>query len=83
MIRLIATDLDGTLLGADGAIPARNAEAIRRAREKGVIVCIATGRIHATSVPFQRALGLDTPIIAVNGAWMQHGENIKCGEFLD
>ncbi len=76
MIRLIATDLDGTLLDTKGAISPRNAEAIRRARERGVIVCIATGRVHATCAPFHKALELDTPIIAVNGAWIQHGERI-------
>ncbi len=76
MIRLIATDLDGTLLDTKGGISARSAEAICRAREKGVIVCIATGRIHATCAPFHKALGLDGPIIAVNGAWIQHGEKL-------
>ncbi len=76
MVRLIATDLDGTLLDTHGEISGRNANAIRRAREKGVIVCVATGRIHATGAPFHRALGLDGPIIAVNGAWIQHGEAI-------
>ena len=76
MVRLIATDLDGTLLNTKGEISLRNAEAIQRAREKGVIVCIATGRIHATCAPFHEALGLDGPIIAVNGAWIMHGEKL-------
>ncbi len=76
MIRLIATDLDGTLLDTEGAISPRSADAVRRAREKGVIVCIATGRIHSTCAHFHRELGLDSPIIAVNGAWIQHCEEI-------
>ncbi len=76
MVRLIATDLDGTLLDARGEISARNFEAIRRARAKGVIVCIASGRIYATCLPFHLQLGLDTPLIAVNGAWIQHGGTI-------
>ncbi len=76
MVRLIATDLDGTLLNGSGEISARSADAIRRARARGVIVCIASGRIHATCLPFHRELGLDTPLIAVNGAWVQHGDRI-------
>ncbi len=76
MVRLIATDLDGTLLNPSGEISARSVEAIQKAREKGVIVCIASGRIHATCAPFHRALGLDTPVVAVNGAWIQLGDTL-------
>lgn len=75
-IKLIATDLDGTLLDEKGHISKRNAEAVKMAIAKGITVCIASGRIHATCLPFQEELGLDTPLIAVNGAWIQHGERV-------
>ncbi|GAA2019051.1 HAD family phosphatase [Nakamurella flavida] len=42
--RMIATDLDGTLLDADGRVSRRNADALRRAEEAGVRVVVATGR---------------------------------------
>ncbi len=42
--RLVATDLDGTLLGSDGTVPPINVEAIARAEAAGVPVVIVTGR---------------------------------------
>ena len=44
MIKLIAIDLDGTLLTSDKKISQKNLEAIKYAQEKGVKVVIATGR---------------------------------------
>ena len=45
-VRLIALDMDGTLLMSDHrTLPQRNAEAIRRADAAGIHVCIATGRM--------------------------------------
>lgn len=44
MIRLVASDLDGTLLGPDGHIPAGNVAAIREAHAAGVRFVVATGR---------------------------------------
>lgn len=43
-IRLVLFDLDGTLLGEDGRVSSRNAAAIKRLRESGVHVGVATGR---------------------------------------
>jgi Cof subfamily protein (haloacid dehalogenase superfamily) len=42
--RLIATDLDGTLLGADGALSPRSARALQAAAAAGIVVVFATGR---------------------------------------
>lgn len=44
MLRLIATDMDGTLLSRDKNISKKNLEAIRIAQEKGVILALASGR---------------------------------------
>ncbi|MEO8647711.1 MAG: HAD hydrolase family protein, partial [Acidobacteriota bacterium] len=44
MIRLVALDLDGTLLNSTGKITGRNRAAIAAAEEKGVLITIATGR---------------------------------------
>ena len=44
MVRLIATDLDGTLLGPDGSLSDRSVKALRAAREAGWYVVLATGR---------------------------------------
>jgi hypothetical protein len=69
--RLIAIDVDGTLLPTfSQTISERNARALRAAQEAGITVAIATGRRPAYTVPLLEALGLraDTPLIASNGA---------------
>jgi len=69
--RLIAIDVDGTLLPTNSqVISDRNANALRAAQEAGITVAIATGRRPAYTVPLLAGLGLraDTPLIASNGA---------------
>ena len=50
-VRLIASDLDGTLLGADGQLSARTQRALAAARQAGIVVVAATGRSHRTALP--------------------------------
>jgi Cof subfamily protein (haloacid dehalogenase superfamily) len=69
--RLIAIDVDGTLLPTNSQIISeRNAQALRAVQEAGITVVIATGRRPAYTVPLLANLGLraDTPLIASNGA---------------
>lgn len=70
MIKLIASDLDDTLLNLDSKISAENKEAVRKVLAKGLTFTLATGRMFQSSTPFARELGLDPnqPIICYNGA---------------
>ena len=68
--RLLALDLDGTLLRRDGTIDARDLAAIRRAREGGVHVTIATGRLATGAIATARALELDAPMVCADGGTM-------------
>jgi Cof subfamily protein (haloacid dehalogenase superfamily) len=67
-IRLIATDLDGTLLDETGSVPARNRDALVRAMERGVLVTIATGRMFRSANCFASEIGVKIPLICYNGA---------------
>ncbi|MBQ6959460.1 MAG: HAD family phosphatase [Clostridia bacterium] len=67
-IKLIATDIDGTLLNAQGVITERSLRAIRAAQEKGITVAIATGRFPENAFLLLEDYGLRMPIIGVNGA---------------
>lgn len=70
-VRLIAIDIDGTLLPSSGApIGQRNREALRAAEAAGIEVVIATGRRHAFALPMIAPLGLRdrTTVISSNGA---------------
>lgn len=70
-LRLVAIDMDGTLLPAlSSQVSQRNAQALRAAQQAGITVAIATGRRAAYTVPLLDGLGLraDTPLITSNGA---------------
>ena len=69
-MKLIASDLDGTLLNENGLVSERNAEAIKKAQDNGIVFVAATGRSwEAASKPLQAA-GITSPIISLNGAVM-------------
>ncbi|TFE24302.1 Cof-type HAD-IIB family hydrolase [Cohnella luojiensis] len=65
--RLLALDLDGTLLNDRSEISNTNAKWVRHAVEAGVTVCVSTGRGFPSALPFAEQLRLDTPMITVNG----------------
>jgi len=66
-IRLVVLDIDGTLLDDDKRIPAANLEALRKARQAGVHVAIASGRMLPTIETVERLLEIDAVVIAYNG----------------
>lgn len=68
--RVIALDLDGTLLTPQKTILPESLIALERARESGVKVVIVTGRHHVAIHPFYQALALDTPAICCNGTYL-------------
>jgi Cof subfamily protein (haloacid dehalogenase superfamily) len=66
--RLIALDLDGTLLDDQGEISSSDAEALRSFAQSGGLVVLASGRMTDNILPFFDQLGLDGPSIGYNGA---------------
>jgi HAD superfamily hydrolase (TIGR01484 family) len=66
--RLLAIDLDGTLLREDRSVAPEDVAAIREARAAGIHVTIVTGRIASGALPTARELGIDTPIVCADGA---------------
>lgn len=67
-VRLIALDMDGTLLDNDHAtVPPRNALAMERAIQAGIHICISTGRMLEDASDFAHRLGLPCMLIACNG----------------
>ena len=66
--RLIALDIDGTILTSDGALSQRVMRAVREARERGVVVALATARRWTGAAIFARELGLDGTQIIYDGA---------------
>ncbi|MBO5417669.1 MAG: HAD family hydrolase [Clostridia bacterium] len=65
--KLVASDMDGTLLGSDSLLPEGNVQAVAYCTEKGVKFVLCTGRPVQAIMPHYRRLNLDTPIISYNG----------------
>jgi Cof subfamily protein (haloacid dehalogenase superfamily) len=68
--RVIALDLDGTLLDRQKRILPESLAALADARAAGVKVVIATGRHHVAIKSFHHELGLDTAAICCNGTYL-------------
>ncbi|PWK13785.1 Cof-type HAD-IIB family hydrolase [Tumebacillus permanentifrigoris] len=77
--KLIALDLDGTLLTREKKISPRTQRAVQRAIEDGHHVVIATGRPFRSSVQYYRELGLTTPMVNFNGALVHHADDAEWG----
>ncbi|MFN8454743.1 MAG: Cof-type HAD-IIB family hydrolase [Anaerolineae bacterium] len=73
LIRLLALDLDGTILVDLHTITPRVQATIRAAVAQGVQVAIATGRVYDVTHKFVELLGLTTPTICSQGAMIYNG----------
>lgn len=67
-IRLLAIDIDGTLLDSESRISAVTLAALRRAHAQGVEVLLTTGRRHTFAMPVAQKLGFDLWLVSSNGA---------------
>ncbi len=76
---LIALDLDGTLLKDDKTISTKTKAVLKKAREAGHVVMIATGRPYRSSEMYYRELELDSPIVNFNGAFTHHPRQSNWG----
>ena len=70
-IKLIASDMDGTLLDSNQKISDESKKVINRVEKLGIKFVIATGRMYCAAEPFGKELDLNTPIISYNGAFVK------------
>lgn len=73
-IRLIAIDIDGTLLNSQGRLPDANRDAVREALDAGVEVALVTGRSFHHARPVGEALSEHVPLIVSNGALIKRSD---------
>ncbi|MGL4774305.1 MAG: Cof-type HAD-IIB family hydrolase [Clostridium sp.] len=66
--KMICIDMDGTLLSSTKGITKRSKNAIKEAHELGVKVVVTTGRLFSNAAFYSHILGVETPVIAANGA---------------
>jgi Cof subfamily protein (haloacid dehalogenase superfamily) len=67
-IRLLASDIDGTLLNPQFQISEDDLSALRRAHAAGIEIVLVTGRRHTFALPIAKQLGFDLWLISSNGA---------------
>jgi hydroxymethylpyrimidine pyrophosphatase-like HAD family hydrolase len=70
----ILLDLDGTLLDGEARLTPRTVKAVQALRDAGFFVVLCTGRSVLGTQRIHQGLGLTTPMIAYNGAWIGHAE---------
>lgn len=78
-IKLVAIDLDDTLLRDDLTISEYSQEVIQKVREAGVAVTLATGRMFPSALPYAEQLGFEVPLITYQGALVK---NAFSGEII-
>lgn len=85
MIKLVAIDLDGTLLNSKKSISEANIQAVKEAIQAGVTVVVCSGRIYRGGRIFARQLYESGPIVACNGAVIRdvHTEEVFHDQPLD
>lgn len=73
--KLVAIDIDGTLINKNRQITPRTKGAIKEIRQLGVEVTLCTGRMLAAAKPFAEELDLVLPLITYNGGLVVHHES--------
>ena len=69
---LICLDLDGTLLTDDKTISPYTKKVLNELKTKGHEIMISTGRPYRASQPYYTELGMTTPVVNFNGAFVHH-----------
>ena len=82
MIKLVATDIDGTILIPEGKFKESVKVCIRRLQEKGVKVVLVTGRMNKAAEIIRKELGLKTPVVSYQGGLVQYDGNILYERYL-
>lgn len=74
---IIGIDLDGTLLNEQKTISAYNKSILKQLQNEGHKIVLATGRSYVGAINYHRELGLDTPLVTLNGAVTFHLDGNK------
>ncbi len=83
--KLVAIDLDGTLLTEEKRIPSKNADVLRALLDRGIEIIIATGRRYWSARKFMREINMNLTVVANNGTIIRSMDNDKAilNKYLD
>jgi Cof subfamily protein (haloacid dehalogenase superfamily) len=82
-VKMIALDLDGTLISEDQRISLKDRAAIRRAQASGIPVVIATGRLYPSTRMWLSSLDIHSPSVCCNGADIREGPKTVYSSTID
>ncbi len=82
MIKLVATDIDGTILIPEGEFTEGVKKCIKNLCEKGIKVVLVTGRMNAAACRIAQDLGLNTPVVSYQGGLVVNGGKILYERYL-
>lgn len=82
MIKLVATDVDGTIIIPEKTFTEEVKNCISKLNNSGVKVVLVTGRMHAAASLIAKDLGLDTPVISYQGGLVRDGEKTLYEKYL-
>ena len=68
MYKLIAIDIDGTLLNSKGELTQRTKDVLKKASEQGIFIVLTSGRLTGKVESFSKEIGANKYLIAENGA---------------
>ena len=84
MIKMVATDIDGTILGESFEFSPAIIECIKKLSDNGIKVVLVTGRMHLAALKLAHKLGLTTPIVSYQGGLIkEQNGNILYQKNLD
>lgn len=75
MIKMIATDIDGTIYSLSGGFSPKVRECISKLTQNGIKVVLVTGRMHSSAIHVAKELGLNTPVISYQGGLIKDINN--------
>lgn len=76
-LKLIVTDIDGTLLNDNGELGTESKKLIKKLMELNVIVSLATGRLHSAVTEIAKEISLNGYIVSLDGALIKNFNNDK------
>ena len=82
MIKLVATDIDGTILIPEGEFTQGVKDCIKSLLDKGIKVVLVTGRMNAAAKRIANDLGLKTPVVSYQGGLVVDGDEILYERYL-
>lgn len=82
MIKLVATDIDGTIIIPEKTFTPEVKDCIKRLSDSGIKVVLVTGRMHAAASLIAEDLGLTTPVVSYQGGLIKQGDKTLYEKYL-